>query len=186
MKISGIYRIVNLVNGKQYIGSSADVEKRWINHRSDLRLNRHHSLYLQRSWNKYGADSFLFELLWKCDIEELLYEEQLALNNIKCEHNVCSVAGNNIGMKHTAESKAKMSQAQKGNQNCLGRVYSEQMRANMSASQTKTALKATREDGLIIYFGSTKDARKSGFDSSAIYKSIKTGRRRYGFIWEKV
>ena len=50
----GVYMIKNKVNGKLYIGSSVDIQKRWINHRIYLRNNKHHSFQLQQDWNEYG------------------------------------------------------------------------------------------------------------------------------------
>ena len=39
--ISGIYEIINLVNGKSYIGSSVDIRKRKWEHLHALRKNKH-------------------------------------------------------------------------------------------------------------------------------------------------
>ena len=61
--VAGIYRITCTVNNKSYIGSSVDISERGIQHLSDLRHNRHHSIYLQRSFNKYGEEAFTFEIL---------------------------------------------------------------------------------------------------------------------------
>lgn len=36
---SGIYQIINTVNGKRYIGSAVNLGKRWINHRVGLKNN---------------------------------------------------------------------------------------------------------------------------------------------------
>ena len=58
-RISGIYKIVNKINGKYYVGSSKDViNYRWIHHKRALRSNRHKNDYLQNAWNKYGEDNF--------------------------------------------------------------------------------------------------------------------------------
>lgn len=59
---SGIYRIRNLVNGKCYIGSAFNFERRFILHRHFLR-NQKHNPKLQRAWNKYGEDAFVFEII---------------------------------------------------------------------------------------------------------------------------
>ncbi|MCB0128727.1 MAG: GIY-YIG nuclease family protein, partial [Caldilineaceae bacterium] len=48
----GIYKIVNRTNNQYYLGSSVNIEKRYTQHISDLRGNRHHSLYLQRAYRK--------------------------------------------------------------------------------------------------------------------------------------
>lgn len=62
-EICGIYKITCKNNGQFYIGSSKDIYYRWLHHISDLRLNKHHSTYLQRCYNKYGEDSILFEIV---------------------------------------------------------------------------------------------------------------------------
>ena len=54
----GIYTIKNIINGKFYLGSSKNIEKRWNRHLYELRNNRHHSWYLQRAFIKYGENSF--------------------------------------------------------------------------------------------------------------------------------
>lgn len=59
----GIYRIVNTVNQKSYIGKSVDIERRWSDHRRQFRKGKHFNGHLQRSWDKYGEQAFLFEIL---------------------------------------------------------------------------------------------------------------------------
>lgn len=61
--MQGVYAIVNTVNGKTYIGSSANIQHRWQDHRRDLRGGRHHSSILQRAWNKYGESVFEFQIM---------------------------------------------------------------------------------------------------------------------------
>lgn len=70
---SGIYRITNTARGsKSYIGSSTNLEKRWIDHRHRLRRGVHFNIYLQRAWNKSGEAAFEFAII------EWLPKEQLA------------------------------------------------------------------------------------------------------------
>lgn len=59
----GLYKITNTVNGKYYIGSSNDIDKRWFNHKSTLKRGKHRNCHLQASFNKYGADAFVFEII---------------------------------------------------------------------------------------------------------------------------
>ena len=61
-----IYKIVNLVNDKFYVGSTTNKKVRFREHRKQLRGNRHHCKHLQASWNKYGEEKFDF-----CVIEEV-------------------------------------------------------------------------------------------------------------------
>lgn len=81
--ISGIYKITNKVNNKSYIGSSNNIKRRWKQHINLLNKGEHHSIKLQRAWNKYGQDNFKFEILEECDVEKLLYLEQFYIDKYK-------------------------------------------------------------------------------------------------------
>lgn len=59
-KISGIYKIINKLNGKYYVGSSEDIKIRWGKHKSSLKGNYHWNPKLQNAWNKYGKENFDF------------------------------------------------------------------------------------------------------------------------------
>lgn len=48
----GIYRIYNINNNNSYIGQSKSIESRWLQHKEDLRNNKHHQFYLQKEYNK--------------------------------------------------------------------------------------------------------------------------------------
>ena len=58
-----IYKIRNKTDNKFYLGSSKNMTHRKFEHKRDLRLGKHHSPRLQNAWNKYGADSFVFEIV---------------------------------------------------------------------------------------------------------------------------
>jgi len=72
---SGVYCIKNKMNGKCYIGSSYNIEKRLIAHRKYLLANKD-TKKLQIDWNAYGADAFLFEILELVRMSEILVCEQ--------------------------------------------------------------------------------------------------------------
>ena len=72
----GIYMIQNKVNGKIYIGQSVNIEKRWKNHKSELRGNHHYNEHLQHAWNKYGEDNFEFTVICECDENQLNAREE--------------------------------------------------------------------------------------------------------------
>lgn len=82
--VSGIYKITNIENNKVYIGSSKDIYQRWTRHRSDLSKNKHHSIHLQRAWNKFGENKFIFEILEECPDTILFEKEQEWYNHFKC------------------------------------------------------------------------------------------------------
>lgn len=80
---SGIYQITNKINGKKYIGSSKDIYKRWYQHKYELNKNKHGNKHLQNAWNKYGQDSFEFEIIEECEPEKRLYLEQFYIDKYK-------------------------------------------------------------------------------------------------------
>lgn len=83
----GIYRIVNTVNGKVYVGSTRRTFRvRWSTHRADLKSGRHGNRALQQDWVELGPDVFSFEILEVCErgisrddlrLRELYYFQQL-------------------------------------------------------------------------------------------------------------
>ncbi len=81
---SGIYIITCVVSGKIYVGSSNNCRRRWNEHKKLLREDRHHSSHLQRAWNKYGSDSFLFKMVEEIiDESTLLPREQCWIDSTK-------------------------------------------------------------------------------------------------------
>lgn len=58
-----IYQIRNKVNNKIYIGSTNNLERRWESHIYQLKNNIHHSIKLQKAWDKYGEDNFEFSII---------------------------------------------------------------------------------------------------------------------------
>jgi group I intron endonuclease len=63
-KTKGVYRIFCKANNKSYIGSSSkSIISRFNNHESTLNNNKHKNTHLQNSWNKYGSENFIFEIL---------------------------------------------------------------------------------------------------------------------------
>ena len=55
-----IYKIINVVNDKFYVGSTTNQKVRFRQHRKLLRGNRHHCKHLQAAWNLYGESKFVF------------------------------------------------------------------------------------------------------------------------------
>jgi group I intron endonuclease len=62
-KPAGIFRITNTVNGKVLLGSSLNLEGPLNSHKFMLSIGRHRNELLQKEWNEYGADKFVFEIL---------------------------------------------------------------------------------------------------------------------------
>lgn len=140
MKTSGVYAIVHRESGRQYVGQAQDIIQRWRQHQYLLRDGRHHSRYLQCAWGKYGPDAFDFEVLILAPVRMLDDLEQAYLDDPETSHlNIARDASTTRGLRHTAESKAKMSAALKGksayNRGKPGPRPSLETRAKMSASK---------------------------------------------------
>ena len=132
IRITGIYKIVNIVNGKIYIGSALNIYNRIfgsssISHLKALKNNNHINKKLQNSFNKYGEDSFEFFIVEKCIKEELLIREQYYLDTLcfaknykkfsKYSFNICPNAGSPLGKKASNKTKKILSISKKGNKN---------------------------------------------------------------------
>jgi group I intron endonuclease len=149
---SGIYKIINTINKKYYIGSAYDLYKRFKDHKSALKSNRHHNKQLTRFVNKYGLDKLNFELLEKCNIEELELKEQYYISNTKNIFNETLFVdavnrgrklsdehkqkiSNSIKLKNITrsdETKAKISKANKGHKFNLGKIHTEETKQKIS------------------------------------------------------
>lgn len=55
-----IYEIQNKVNGKKYIGKTANFNARISGHKSLLANRKHDVFQLQADWNKYSSEFFSF------------------------------------------------------------------------------------------------------------------------------
>ena len=102
---TGIYQIKNLLNGKIYIGSSIRIRNRWRQHRHLLRRGKHHSCHLQRSWDKHGESSFLFEVLEVCTDDNRIALEQQYLETLSPSFNICKVAASTAGVPSPKKGK---------------------------------------------------------------------------------
>jgi len=153
-EVPGIYAITNIKNKKQYIGSSYNCRQRSYDHIAALKKNTHYSPHLQRSWNKYGEDSFTFVIL-ACvfDINMLVEVEQLFLDNIKpydTGYNCLKVAHSSLGYRHTDETKEKLRQVNLGKKHTKeakqkmsmfqrGKTITDETKKRMSIAQIKAA-----------------------------------------------
>ncbi len=106
---TGIYEIRNIKNGRRYIGSAVNVSKRWREHLRQLEQGNHHSRFMQRCWNKNGGESFIFRVIKACKVDDLIAEEQKAIDSGRPEYNSAKTAGSMIGHIHSTETRKKMS-----------------------------------------------------------------------------
>jgi predicted GIY-YIG superfamily endonuclease len=61
-----IYRLLNTVTGKSYVGMTNGFPRRKLDHFHHLLNNIHHSTKLQNSFNKYGRTAFEWSIVETC------------------------------------------------------------------------------------------------------------------------
>jgi len=85
--MQGIYKI-EAPSGNFYIGSSVDIERRFTQHKRELKQGKHINRALQGAANKYGVDSLSFECL-ACSIDESAIREleQYFIDTLKPVYN---------------------------------------------------------------------------------------------------
>lgn len=122
----GIYKITCSFTKKFYIGSSINLKRRRFWHFCQLRNNKHANYYLQKAFNKYGANNFVFTVIefFAEDItqEDLIkieqkYIDDLDVCNPKVGYNICKLAGQpgkRTGFKHSNETIELFSKQRKG------------------------------------------------------------------------
>ena len=64
----GIYKIINVLNNKFYVGSAVDFTARKRRHWWALRSQRHANRHLQSAWNKYGEAAFVFVVVEELEL----------------------------------------------------------------------------------------------------------------------
>jgi len=137
-KTSGIYKIVNIVNSKIYVGRAVNLYSRWTEHKHCLRYDKHENQYLQRAWNKYGEDNFEFEVIELCKENVLCQREHywatlLNSHNRKYGYNIAETG--EIGtVRMKTESIQKRQQKRKENAKKRGYWFSDETKKRMIES----------------------------------------------------
>ena len=159
-KNTGVYRVRCEGDRKIYVGSAAGrrgFRGRIQGHIRALKRGTHHSIHLQRAFQKYGSTFFFFEIVETCPPSECRVREQFFIDEWCPQFNSQKLAAEpklRGGLVRTPEYRAKLSRALKGRKPsafCLQRsvechkhrFVTEATRRKMSASQT--GRKATRE-----------------------------------------
>ena len=104
-----LYEIKNVVNDKRYVGQTTKINynNRWIEHKTALRRNIHKNKHLQSAWNKYGEESFIFNVLESAKSQKELdfLEIQYIKKYKNCKYNLTD---GGRGGKKSLETRTKM------------------------------------------------------------------------------
>jgi len=105
MSNGGIYQIRNTRNGKIYIGSTKNFDVRKKEHFNSLKNGKHHSLLLQRGFDR-EPKVFVFEKIIICSNKMLLFYEQKFFDLLSPKYNISKIAGR---IEWTEELRKKQS-----------------------------------------------------------------------------
>jgi len=100
-----IYKITNIVNGKCYIGCTIDYQKRWINHKNNIKSDKWGCPALKAALKKYGVENFTFKVIIICfDSDMEFYERYYIQKYASCVPNGYNIS---LGGKATNGFKGK-------------------------------------------------------------------------------
>jgi group I intron endonuclease len=91
-------------------------------------------MIIHRAILRYGYSNFKLEIMEYCDKENLLIREQHYLDSLKPEYNTCKIAGSQLGLIRSKETRIRISAAK------LGISLSEETRFRMSAAKLGISL----------------------------------------------
>ena len=83
---SGIYMLS--CNNRFYVGSSKTLYDRLLEHRQKLLNNKHSNDFMQNAFNKYGINSFEYEILEFCLPENRILREKYYIDTLKPDFNL--------------------------------------------------------------------------------------------------
>lgn len=135
-----VYLHWNPISEKGYVGqTSRSTSMRWSEHvkhsHSPRCLNFNYPL--ARAIRKYSPEAFEHQTLSlagsKTELDNLERVWIILLQTRNLGYNVTAGGDGNLGLKHTPDTLAKMSEAKLGNKHCLGRQASIETRAKLSA-----------------------------------------------------
>lgn len=81
-KISGVYKIENIITGDFYIGSSKDVKRRWAAHKCPSSWKHLPNSPMYKDMQKYGIENFQLTILCEVEPEQLTVMEQKMIQGL--------------------------------------------------------------------------------------------------------
>lgn len=84
--MTGIYKIVNRINGKIYVGQSVDIIERWKQHeyKAFNSKEKGYKSAIHAAFRKYGIENFELVVLEECQVSELDEKERYWIQELDC------------------------------------------------------------------------------------------------------
>ena len=101
--MTGVYQIVNKINGQAYIGESVNIERRWAEHKTPRAGGNDR---LHSDMKRFGIENFDFSVIEECPADMLLERELHYIRELKPYYNT-------IGKPIPPDVKKKVSDGMK-------------------------------------------------------------------------
>lgn len=183
--MSFIYSILNKVNGKIYVGQTITGKKRFTDHKYGLNKGIHPNNHLQSSWDKYGEDSFEFNVLEYCD-ESKLNDNEIwwinYFNSTNPDNGYNLQSGGKSNYKVSDETCKKLSELNKGENHWnYGKHHPISVRNKISKSM-KSIVNPMYKDGVSEKVSKTRMLKYSSTGYYRVSKHKKSDCKQ-GFYW---
>lgn len=186
-KKSGIYRFINLSSNKSYIGSSKNLNQRFLQYYNIIFLAKHSkSSLIYKALLKYGFSKFSLEIIEYCDPYILLEREQHYIDLLQPEYNLLKIAGSRLGKTHSKETIEKIKKYKKTLEHRtrmsaarLGKAIPIEVRAKMKAVKEIPTTVTDITTGITIKYCSCNDAAKALGVSSTTVRNYKKTHKLY-------
>lgn len=103
----GIYRWVNSINNKTYVGSSTNLSERFLDYYQSRVLLKNKTP-IHNALLKYGYSNFSLEILEYCKREQAISKEQYYFYLLKPKYNILKIAGSSLGYSHREDTIERM------------------------------------------------------------------------------
>lgn len=213
---AGIYCIRCNCGDKKYVGQTKHRNGffgRFQDHRELLRAGIHDNIYLQRSYNKHGEESFYFEILEICDKNDNLFakekfwieklrsmydqdgwnlqsiDDQLKRVNFSPKRNKNVLLVNDSGDSFFVKSQKEFCEKYDLDTGCVCRLFSGKLKSyrgwRVSGVKEDRICKYVfiKEDGMIEMVFSVKDFLKKSGLNHNQFRLLITGKRKEIMGW---
>ena len=168
----GVYKWVNKINSKSYIGSSVNLSSRLSHYFSLNYLAKRTSKYKSKIYNAllaHGHDNFQLEILEVCGRSDLIKKEQSYIDYFKSEGNILTKAGSSLHFKHSEETLLKFKP----------RKLSDQARSNLIKAKVGAVLSPLAKTNQLLSTSYTITLKNVETNYTREYSSIRAAAREF-------
>nr|YP_010727747.1 homing endonuclease [Leptographium wingfieldii]YP_010727796.1 homing endonuclease [Leptographium terebrantis]WDZ67384.1 homing endonuclease [Leptographium wingfieldii]WDZ67432.1 homing endonuclease [Leptographium wingfieldii]WDZ67479.1 homing endonuclease [Leptographium wingfieldii]WDZ67526.1 homing endonuclease [Leptographium wingfieldii]WDZ67572.1 homing endonuclease [Leptographium wingfieldii] len=112
---SGVYCLINKINGHSYVGSSINLASRMKNYLNNtfLKGRQNINMPIVKALLKYDQSNFTLLILEYVEVESLTIRETYFITSVAPYYNVLKQGYSSLGYKHTEETKELLAQLAK-------------------------------------------------------------------------